>query len=94
MQVVAYDPADATASQNPRSLASVESRLVLPFWYRLTQVVRENRQTDRQTDRHTDHATSAAAGRSLHPVHAMRPNTQGEMTTKSLWSRYDRRAVD
>jgi len=53
VQVVAYDPADATASQNPRSLASVESRLVLPFWYRLTQVVRENRQTDRQTDRQT-----------------------------------------
>ena len=31
---LAYDPADATAT-----LASVKSRLVLPFWYRLTLVV-------------------------------------------------------
>ena len=33
---LAYGPADATASH---SLASVKSRLVLPFWYRLTRVV-------------------------------------------------------
>jgi len=32
---LAYDPADATATD---SLASVKSRLVLPFWYRLTRV--------------------------------------------------------
>ena len=32
----AYGPADATATH---SLAPVKSRLVLPFWYRLTQVV-------------------------------------------------------
>ena len=38
-----YGPADATASQNPSSLASFRSRLVLPFWYRLTQVVLEKR---------------------------------------------------
>jgi len=31
-----YSPADATATQ---SLASVKYRLVLPFWYWLTQVV-------------------------------------------------------
>jgi len=35
---LAYVPADATATQ---SLASVKSRLVLPFWYRLTWVVLE-----------------------------------------------------
>jgi len=39
------DPNDATASQNPSSLASFKSRLVLvaPFWYRLTQVFLEKR---------------------------------------------------
>jgi len=35
----AYRPADATAT--PSSLASLKSRLVLPFWCRLTQVVLE-----------------------------------------------------
>jgi len=30
-------------SQTPSSLASFKSRLVLPFWYRLTQVVPEKR---------------------------------------------------
>ena len=34
---LAYGPADATATH--LSLASVKSRLVLPFWYRLTRVV-------------------------------------------------------
>ena len=34
---LAYGPADAAAT----SLASVKSRLVLPFWYRLTWVVPE-----------------------------------------------------
>jgi len=33
-----YGPADATAIH---CLASVKSRLVLPFWYRLTRVVPE-----------------------------------------------------
>jgi len=37
-RLFAYGPADATASQTPSSLASFKSRLVLPFWYRLTQV--------------------------------------------------------
>ena len=41
----AYGPADATASQNtPLSLALFKSRLVLPFWYWLIQVVLEKRQ--------------------------------------------------
>jgi len=35
---LAYGPADATATH---CLASVKSRLVLPFWYRLTWVVPE-----------------------------------------------------
>jgi len=35
----ACGPADATA--NPPSLASVKSRMVLPFWYRLTKVFLE-----------------------------------------------------
>jgi len=30
--------------KTPSSLASFKSRLVLPFWYRLTQVVLEKRQ--------------------------------------------------
>ena len=44
-RLFAYGQADATAvqSQNPSSLASYKSILVLPFWYRLTQVVREKR---------------------------------------------------
>ena len=38
----AYGPADATAiPKPPSSLASFKSRLVLPFWYRLTPVVLE-----------------------------------------------------
>jgi len=37
----AYGPSDATAT--PSSLASVKSRIVLPFWYRLMQVVLEKR---------------------------------------------------
>jgi len=37
----AYGPADATAT--PSSLAWLKSRMVLPFWFRLTQVVREKR---------------------------------------------------
>ena len=36
---LAYGPADATATH--LSLASVKSRLVLPFWYWLTRVVPE-----------------------------------------------------
>ena len=37
-RLFAYGPADATALQIPiSSLASFKSRLVLPFWYRLTQ---------------------------------------------------------
>jgi len=40
----AYGPADATESQNPHHLLShLKSRLVLPSWYRLTQVVLEKR---------------------------------------------------
>ena len=40
----ACGPADATAiPKTPSSLASFKSRLVLPFWYRLTQVVRDKR---------------------------------------------------
>ena len=39
----AYCQVDATASENPLSLASVKSRLVLAFLYRLTQVVLEKR---------------------------------------------------
>ena len=45
----AYGPADATASQNPSSLASFKSRLVLLFLYRLTQVVLEKRPLNRCT---------------------------------------------
>jgi len=36
-------PADATATQTPSSLASFKSRLVLPFWCRLTHIVLEKR---------------------------------------------------
>jgi len=40
----AYRPADATAMPKTLSpLASFKSRLVLPFWYHLTQVVLEKR---------------------------------------------------
>jgi len=38
---LAYGPADATATHC--LLAAVKSRSVLPFWYRLTQVVLEKR---------------------------------------------------
>jgi len=35
-RLFACGPADATAPQTPSSLGSFKSRLVLPFWYRLT----------------------------------------------------------
>jgi len=37
-RLFAYVPADATATPKPYRLASFKSTLVLPFWYRLTQV--------------------------------------------------------
>jgi len=47
VQIVCICPADATASQNPiPTLQKTEQftfRLVLPFWYRLTQVLLEKR---------------------------------------------------
>jgi len=43
-RLFAYGPVDATAiHKTPSSLASFKSRLVLPFWYWLTQVVLEKR---------------------------------------------------
>ena len=43
-RLFAYGPADATSiPKSPPSLASLKRRLVLPFWYRLTQVVQEKR---------------------------------------------------
>ena len=39
----AYGPADATAIPKRHHLASFKSTLVLPFWYRLTQVVLEKK---------------------------------------------------
>ena len=42
-RLFAYGPADANASQNLSPVASFKSRLVLPFWYRLIQVVLEKR---------------------------------------------------
>ena len=38
-----YGPADASHPKTPSSLALFKSRLVLPFWYWLTQVVLEKR---------------------------------------------------
>jgi len=38
-----FCPPDATAPKTPSSLASFKSRLVLLFWYRLTQVVLEKK---------------------------------------------------
>jgi len=43
VQIVSIGPADATASQTLSSLASFKYRLVLHFWYRLTQVVLEEK---------------------------------------------------
>ena len=43
-RLFAYGPADATASQTPIiSCLIIKSRLVLPFWYQITQVVLEKR---------------------------------------------------
>jgi len=41
MICISYGPADATAA--PSSLASLISRMALPLWYRLTEVVVEKR---------------------------------------------------
>jgi len=42
-RLFAYGPADATASKKPIISCSCKSRLVLPFWYRITQAVLEKR---------------------------------------------------
>ena len=42
-RLFAYGPADATASRKPPPLVTFKYRLVLLFWYRLTQVVLEKR---------------------------------------------------
>ena len=42
-RLFAYGPADATVSQNPIISCRFKSRLVLPLWYQLTQVVLEMR---------------------------------------------------
>jgi len=42
-RLFAYCPVDAAAFQTQSSLASVKSRLVLTFWYQLTQLVLEKR---------------------------------------------------
>ena len=42
-RLFAYGQADATAPKIPKSLASFKSRLVLPFWYQLNQVVLKKR---------------------------------------------------
>ena len=41
--MLAYGQVDATAILKPHHLTSFLSRLVLPFWFRLTQVVLEKR---------------------------------------------------
>ena len=47
----AYGPANATTT--PLSLASLKSRMVLPFWCRITQVIEEKRQLNSSTHTHT-----------------------------------------
>ena len=42
-RLFAYGPADVTASQNPIISCLILTQTGLPFWYRLTQVVLENR---------------------------------------------------
>ena len=42
-RLYACGPSDAIVSKTPSSVASFKSRLFLPFWYRLTQVVLEKR---------------------------------------------------
>ena len=46
-RLFAYGSADATESPNPIIFASFISRLVLPFWYRLTHVVLAKRPLNR-----------------------------------------------
>ena len=55
-----YGPANAIASQTPSSLASFKSRLVLPIWYRLTQVVLGKRPLN---------GCSSSSSSSEHPIY-------------------------
>ena len=52
----AHGPADAIA-KTPSSLALFKSRLVLPLWYRLTQVVLEKRPLNGRSVVETHHTT-------------------------------------
>ena len=63
-RLFAYSPADSTATpQPPSSLALFKPRLVLPFWYRLTQVVLEKRQLNRCSN--SSNYYHKAAGRKI-----------------------------
>jgi len=72
----AYGPADATAiPKTPSSLASFQSRLVLPFWYRLTLVVRDKRPLN---GGHSSSSSSSSSNSlSLHTVCFSAFNTVG-----------------
>ena len=39
VRMIVHGPADATATAS--SLASLKSRMILPFWYRLIQIILE-----------------------------------------------------
>ena len=62
-RLFAYGSADATASPNPSFLALFKSVLVLPFWYRLTQVVMEKRPLNGSSS-----SSSSRPGSNLQPL--------------------------
>ena len=60
-RLFAYGPADAPAIPKPHNLVLFKSRLVLPFWYQLFQVVLEKRPLNRCSS--SSNCTSCNNGR-------------------------------
>ena len=67
-RLFAYGPADATAvPKTPSSLASFKYRLVLPFWYQITEADLENRPLNRCSSSSSSLRYSLMTCRHRHP---------------------------
>jgi len=69
------------ATATPSSLASVKSRMVLPFWYWLTQVVLQKRPLNGSSSSSSSGRLSALRKRDEHPAYTTASYTLLPMPT-------------